>query len=98
MQKLKEKFSDNLGQKVCRLFHVLAQFQFTKSEAELDYHQQKVNERVASRVVERLRILGNSEISEKSVKWLYLMATQEATFDICTRKSAIKPSILKLFN
>ena len=31
-QKLKEKFSNNLGQNTWRFFHVLAQFFFTTSE------------------------------------------------------------------
>ena len=40
----------NLGQNICRLFHVLAQFPFMISEAELDYYHQKVNVRVAESV------------------------------------------------
>ena len=52
---LKGKFSDNLGQKICRLFHFLAQFVFTTSKTELDYYHQKVNERVALRVAEPLK-------------------------------------------
>ena len=44
----------NLGQKICRLFHVLAQYPFTTSETELDFYHQKVNIRVTSRVAERL--------------------------------------------
>ena len=43
----------NLGQKFCRLFHVLAQFLCTTSETEEDYYHQKVNVRVASWVVEQ---------------------------------------------
>ena len=31
----------NLGQKICRLFHVLAQFPFTKGEMELDFINRK---------------------------------------------------------
>ena len=45
----------NLGQNICRLFHNLAQFLFTKSETELDHYHQKVNVRVASRVAKRLK-------------------------------------------
>ena len=44
----------NLGQNICRLFHFLAQFVFTASEAELDYYHHRVNARVAERVAERL--------------------------------------------
>ena len=40
----------NLGQNICRLFHVFAQFLFSTSEAELDYYHQKVNVRVAERL------------------------------------------------
>ena len=49
----------NLGQNIWRLFHFLAQFFFTTSEAELVYYHQKVSVRVASRVAERLKKLGN---------------------------------------
>ena len=37
----------NLGQNICGLFYVLAQFLFTTSETELNYYHQKVNARVA---------------------------------------------------
>ena len=47
----------NLVQNICRLFYVLAQFIFTTSKTELDYYYQKVNVRVASRVVEWLKTL-----------------------------------------
>ena len=46
----------NLGQSICRFFHVLAQFHFITSEVELDYYHQKVNVQVASRVAKRLNI------------------------------------------
>ena len=42
----------NLGQNLFRLFQVLVQIPFTTSETELDYYQQKVNVRVASRIIE----------------------------------------------
>ena len=45
----------NLEQKMCRLFHVLAQFLFIKYEAELNYCHQKVNTRVAPQVAERFK-------------------------------------------
>ena len=48
-------FLNNLGQKICRLFHFLAQLVFTTSEMELDYYHQKVNVRVASRIAEWLK-------------------------------------------
>ena len=38
-----------------RLFDFLAKFVFNKSETELDYSQQKVRARFASRVPERLK-------------------------------------------
>ena len=44
----------NLGQNICRISHVLAQFRFTTKDTEPDYYQKKVNVRVAKRVVERL--------------------------------------------
>ena len=37
-QKPKEKFSDNVGQNICRLFNFLAEFAFTTSKTELDYY------------------------------------------------------------
>ena len=36
-------------------FFTLAQFAFTTSQTELDYHHRKVNVRVALRVVERFK-------------------------------------------
>ena len=53
-KEIKDVFSDNLRQKVRRLFHVLSQFLFTTSEMELDYYHQKVNVRDASQVVEHI--------------------------------------------
>ena len=41
-----------LGENVCGLFHVLAQFPFTTSETELEYY---LNTQVASGVAERLK-------------------------------------------
>ena len=78
------QYTHNLGQKTCRLSHVLAQFFFTTSETDVDYYHQKVNLRVALRVVEWLE--------KKSTKCLDLMAStepaiREANFDICARKS-----------
>ena len=50
-------FFCNLGQNICRL-HFLAQFVLITSETELNYYHQKVNVRVASRVVERIKTEG----------------------------------------
>ena len=98
--------SNNLGQNICRLFNFLAQFVFTTSETEVDYYHQKVNVRFASRVAERLKILGNKEISRKSLKYFNLMAstqlsTQKPNFLVKNcKKSAVKHSVEKsvLFN
>lgn len=49
----------NHGKIFAELFHILAQVPFTISESEIDYYYQKVNVRVASRVIDRLRILEN---------------------------------------
>ena len=46
----------NLGQNICRLFPFLAEFVLSTSETELDYYQQKVNVRVASRMAEQFKI------------------------------------------
>ena len=54
-EKLKAKFSYNLGQNIFRLFQVLPQFIFTTSETELDYHHQKVRVRVNSQDVKPLK-------------------------------------------
>ena len=52
-------FNYNLGQNICKLFHFLEQFFFTTSETKLDYYHHKVSVRVASRVPELLKKLGN---------------------------------------
>ena len=43
------------GQNIFRLFHVLAQLRFTKSESELDYYHQKVDVQVAWKASIRLK-------------------------------------------
>ena len=53
---------------------------------ELDYYHEKLNARVASRVAERLKALGNYEILRKPLKLLELItstqsATQKPNFD-----------------
>ena len=50
---------------VARHFHVLAQFPFTKREAELVYHDGKVNVRAGSRITEQLK---SSEIKKFQVR------------------------------
>ena len=45
----------NLGQNICKLFPVLAQFLFTTSETELDQYHQKLNIQNASRDQKRLK-------------------------------------------
>ena len=95
----------NLGQKVCRLFHVLVLFLFTTGETEVNYYNRKWMYELPHELPNDLRYgnLRNSEISGKSVKCLDLMvstqpATQEANFGICAKnhkKSAIKHSIEK---
>ena len=43
------------SQYICRLFGDLAQFPFATSEMELDYHHQKLNVRIGSRVHARIK-------------------------------------------
>ena len=45
----------NHGKNICRLLQILAQFSFTTSERKLDCYNKKVNIRVASQAVERLK-------------------------------------------
>ena len=59
---MKQKFSDNLGENIQRLFHFFAQFFFITSAMELDYYHQKVNVRVASGVAKRLKTYDLSKI------------------------------------
>ena len=54
--------SDNHKQNVCKFFHALAQFPFTKSDSELDYYHKEVNVGVASRVAERLKTLNFTKL------------------------------------
>ena len=51
----KNRSKYNHGQNICRFFHVLTPFPITTGELELDYYNQKVNLRVAERVIERLK-------------------------------------------
>ena len=74
------------------MFHVLAQFLFTKRAMELDYYDQKGNVQVAPKLSKNIymRIFGNYEISRKSLKCFYLMASiqpvsQKVNFDVCSR-------------
>lgn len=50
--KLKDKLSDNHRKTICRLFCILPDIPFIKSERELDYHLQAVNIGVVSQVAE----------------------------------------------
>ena len=52
---LVSKWKYNIGQNICKLFYFLAQFAFTTTETDLEYYYQKMNERVAERVAERLK-------------------------------------------
>ena len=53
--KTKRKIFRQSWTKHLQTFHFLAQFVFTTSETEVDYYHQKVNIRVASQVIERLK-------------------------------------------
>ena len=82
---------DDHVQNNCRLFHVLAQFHFTTSELKLDYYYQNLNARVSYRVVVQLRILGNQEVSRKSLQNLEFVASaqsanQKPNFDSSAKK------------
>ena len=73
-----------LGKIFIDFFQFLAQFRFTTSEAELDYYHQKeyeLHNEFANRL--RLKILGNKEISRKSLKCLDLMG-------VCSRPPKAK--------
>ena len=80
----------NPGQNICRRFHFLARFLSTTSDTELDYYHKKKSVRVASRVPKRLKpfqILGNLEISRKSLKYLdpkvsIQLATPKPVFEV----------------
>ena len=58
----------NLGQNICKLFHILAHIPFITSKAELYSYHQKVNVRVASRVAKRL-ILNKAGLFEDNFFW-----------------------------
>lgn len=63
----------NLVQKICRLFHALAQFLFSISERNLDYYHQEVNVRVVSRVAGRRKTLRKlrsfKKVPEMQIWW-----------------------------
>lgn len=48
-------FSYNHAKIICKFYHTLVQFPFITSERELDHYHEKLNIRVASLVVERLK-------------------------------------------
>ena len=70
----------NHGKNICGRFHILAQFSFIVSDTELDYYHQKINLKVTSRAAEqfKFRILGNYEISMKSLKCFKLIGKYSA--------------------
>ena len=71
----------NLEQNICRLFHVLAQFLFTTRETELDFLTTEVMDQLFHGFLKdlRFRILGNLEITKKSLKALNMMASTPPT-------------------
>ena len=56
---MKEKFSDNPAQNILALFNTLADVLIPTNKTILDIQYNKLGTRVASRVAERLRKLGN---------------------------------------
>ena len=76
-------------------FHVFENFSSPQMKRnQITYYHQKVNVRVASGFPSRLKILGNQEISRRSLKYYDLIvsthpAIPKANFDICARKSQI---------
>ena len=71
---------NNIGQYICRLFHVLAQFLFTINEAELDYFYQKMSVLVASRVVERRKTWINSYLTDKNMQFSFRSNDRKSPF------------------
>ena len=59
IKKAKEIFADNRFHNILRLFDILPNFPFITSETMHDYYLQTWYIRVASRVAERLKKLGN---------------------------------------
>ena len=76
----------NLGQNICRLFHVLAQLLFTASKTELDYYDQKAN----VRFIERLK-------ASKIPDLLGFYSEYPAVLTKDKEKAAVKHSIEKTF-
>ena len=79
----------NHGKNICRIFHIIAQF-----EKELDYNPQKMNIQNSSYVVEWTKNLGSWEIREfhgnlwKAWYWWASVhpTTKKTNFDSCTIK------------
>ena len=99
-------FVHNLGQNICRLFHVLAQFLFTTSKTKPDFYQQKVNARIASRVSER-SIFGifprhfrhwGAKVSTQEKKRLRIFHGIFAAGGLCPHKKKKTSDIRKLGN
>ena len=59
-------FVYNLGHNILELYNVLVQIRLTTSKTKRGIQYSKIGIRVASRVTERLKILGNKEILRKS--------------------------------
>ena len=81
-----EKKLYNLGQNICRLFHVLAQLLLTASKTELDYNDQRAN----VRVIERLK-------ASKIPDLLGFYGEHLAVLRKDKEKAAVKHSIEKTF-
>ena len=69
----------NLVHNILELCNVLVQIRFTTSKTKRDIQYSKLSIRVASRVAERLKILGNKEISENSQIWVEAQARAKAS-------------------
>ena len=70
------------GHNILELFNNLVQARIVTSTATLDIQYCKLNTRVASRVAERLRILGNQEILEKCQIWVPIQPSTQYSFQI----------------
>ena len=69
----------HLGHNILELYNILVQIRFTTSKTKRDIQYSKLSIRVASRVAERLKILGNKEISENSQIWVEAQARAKAS-------------------
>lgn len=77
----KKKIFRQSRENICRRFHILTQFPFTKSDIELDYYHQKMIIQVVLGVakwVKTYEILGNWGILRKSLRCFKLMENYSA--------------------